>query len=88
MVGDADKANLSSSLGSQRRFIEAVLPAEAGTEGRIMKLDDIHIVGTQVAKAGLQIPVEPLRRERLALGGNVNLAADIGQGRAQLFLAV
>ena len=88
VVRDRNVANFALLFRLERRVVQAVFPVRLRTEGRVVELIDVDVVGLQRAKAGLQVLPESLRRLRAGLRRQHDLVAHRRERRADLLLAV
>ena len=88
VVGDGNVADFPLLFGLQGGVVQAVLPAGLGTEGGIVELIDVDIVGVQKTQAGLQMLPHSLGGLRAGLGGDDHLVPHTGEGIAHLLLTV
>ena len=88
VIGNGDVADLSLAPGLQSGIIQAVRAPWTGTEGGVVELIDVDVVGAQSAQAGLQILPELLRRLCGGFRGQDHPVPHPGKGGAHLLLAV
>ena len=88
MVRDGNVADLPLLFCLKRRVVQTVLAARLRTEGRIVELVNVDVVGLECAQAGLKVAPEALGGLRAGLGRQHDPVAHPGKGRADLLLAV
>lgn len=88
MVRDGNVADLPLLFCLKRRVVQTVLAARLRTEGRIVELVNVDVVGLECAQAGLKVAPEALGGLRAGLGLPARSGRATGKGRADLLLAV
>ena len=88
VVGDADMAHFALFAGLEHGLVEAGAVAGLGTEGGVVELVEVDIVGAEEAEAGVEVAPEAVGGGGAGLGADDDAVAAVGEGGAELLLAV
>ena len=88
VVGDADMADFALLAGLEHGFVKAGAVAGQGTEGGVVELVEVDVVGAQQTETGFEVAPETVDSGGPGLGADDYVVTTVGKGCAEFFLTV